>query len=80
MDPDEVLKRIIFAEAYTSNHQTVLLENAGEVIKENNIRLIIVDSVTSHFRSEYLGREMLASRQQELNKHLHRLSFHATSR
>jgi DNA repair protein RadA len=73
MDSDEVLKKIIFAEAYTSNHQTVLLENAGEVIKENNIRLIIVDSVTSHFRSEYLGREMLASRQQELNKHLHKL-------
>lgn len=73
LDPDEVLKHIIFAEAYTSNHQTVLLENADEVIKENNIRLIIVDSVTGHFRSEYLGREMLAPRQQELNKHLHKL-------
>ena len=73
LDPDETLRRIIFAEAYTSNHQVVLLENADEVIKENNIRLIIVDSVTSHFRSEYLGREMLAPRQQELNKHLHKL-------
>jgi DNA repair protein RadA len=51
----------------------VLLENSDEVIKENDIRLIIVDSVTSHFRSEYLGREMLAPRQQELNKHLHKL-------
>lgn len=73
LKPDEVLKNIIFAEAYTSNHQTVLLENADEVIKDNNIRLIIIDSVTSHFRSEYLGREMLAPRQQELNKHLHKL-------
>jgi DNA repair protein RadA len=27
----------------------------------------------SHFRSEYLGREMLANRQQQLNKHLHKL-------
>jgi DNA repair protein RadA len=69
----EVLKGIVFAEAYTSNHQTVLLENADEVIKENNIKLIIVDSVMSHFRSEYLGREMLANRQQQLNKHLHKL-------
>ncbi len=51
----------------------VLLDNADEVIKENNIRLIIVDSLTSHFRSEYLGREMLASRQQLLNKHMHKL-------
>ncbi|MFC1802630.1 DNA repair and recombination protein RadA [Thermoproteota archaeon] len=69
----EVLKGIVYAEAYTSNHQTVLLENADEVIKENNIKLIIIDSVMSHFRSEYLGREMLANRQQQLNKHLHKL-------
>ena len=69
----EVLKGIVYAEAYTSNHQTVLLENADEVIKENNIKLIIIDSVMGHFRSEYIGREMLASRQQHLNKHLHKL-------
>lgn len=73
LKPEDVLKGIIYAEAYTSNHQTVLLENADEVIKENNVRLIIVDSVMSHFRSEYLGREMLAPRQQQLNKHLHKL-------
>lgn len=71
--PKEVLKGIVYAEAYTSNHQTVLLENADEVIKENNIKLIIIDSVMSHFRSEYIGREMLANRQQQLNRHLHKL-------
>ena len=73
LDSNEVLKKIIFAEAYTSDHQMVLLDNADEVVKENNVRLIIVDSLTSHFRSEYLGREMLASRQQLLNKHMHKL-------
>jgi len=73
LDPYEVVKNIIYAEAYTSDHQMFLLENADEVIKENNIRLIIIDSLTAHFRSEYLGREMLAERQQKLNKHLHRL-------
>ena len=72
-DPEEVIKNIIFAEAYTSDHQTFLVENADKVVKENNIRLIIVDSLTSHFRSEYLGREMLAERQQKLNKHMHKL-------
>jgi DNA repair protein RadA len=71
--PREVLKGIVYAEAYTSNHQTVLLDNADEVIKENDIKLIIIDSVMGHFRSEYIGREMLASRQQHLNKHLHKL-------
>lgn len=73
LNPEEIAKNIIFAEAYTSDHQMFLLENADKIVKENNIRLIIVDSLTAHFRSEYLGREMLAERQQKLNKHMHRL-------
>mgnify|MGYP001061589421 CR=1 FL=1 len=73
LEPEEAIKNIIFAEAFTSDHQMFLLENADKVIKENRVRLIIVDSLTSHFRSEYLGREMLAERQQKLNKHMHRL-------
>lgn len=73
LDPGEAVKKIIFAEAYTSDHQMFLVDNADKVIRENGIRLIVVDSLTSHFRSEYLGREMLAERQQKLNKHLHRL-------
>jgi DNA repair protein RadA len=73
LDPVQVAKNIIYAEAYTSDHQMFLLENADEIIKANNIKLIIVDSLTAHFRSEYIGREMLASRQQKLNKHMHKL-------
>jgi len=73
LDPESVMKNIIVAEAYTSDHQMFLLENSDTIIKENNIRLIIVDSLTSHFRSEYLGRETLAPRQQKINKHMHRL-------
>jgi len=73
LDPEEVVKNIIFADAYTSDHQMFLLDNADEVIKENNVKMIIVDSLTSHFRSEYIGREMLARRQQRLNKHMHKL-------
>jgi DNA repair protein RadA len=73
LDPEQVVKNIIYAEAYTSDHQMFLLENADEVIKQNNVRLIIVDSLTAHFRSEYLGREMLAPRQQKINKHMHKL-------
>ena len=73
LDPEEVSKNIIYADAYTSDHQIFLLENADKVIKENDVRMIIIDSLTSHFRSEYLGREMLAERQQKLNKHMHKL-------
>ena len=73
LDPVQVAKNIIYAEAYTSDHQMFLLDHADEVIKENNVKLIIVDSLTAHFRSEYIGREMLAPRQQRLNKHMHKL-------
>ena len=73
LDPQKVLKNIIWAEAYTSDHQMFLLENADRIIKENNIRLIVVDSLTAHFRSEYIGRENLALRQQKLNQHMHKL-------
>ena len=73
LDPEKVAKNIIYAEAFTSDHQMFLLENADEVIKANNVKLIIVDSLTAHFRGEYIGREMLAPRQQRLNKHMHKL-------
>lgn len=73
LDPEQVVKNIIYAEAYTSDHQAFLLENADEVIKQNNVKLVIIDSLTAHFRSEYIGREMLAPRQQKLNKHMHKL-------
>ncbi len=74
MDPEIIAKKIIYCEAYNSDHQILLLEKCDEVIKKNDIKLIIIDSLTSHFRSEYLGREMLAERQQKLNKHMHRLA------
>ena len=74
LDVTQVCEKIIFAEALTSDHQVHLLEIADEVIKKHNIKLIVIDSLTSHFRSEYLGREMLAPRQQKLNKHLYRLA------
>ncbi|MCS6769827.1 MAG: DNA repair and recombination protein RadA [Candidatus Caldarchaeum sp.] len=73
LDPDEAMDRIIYSEAYTSDHQMLLIEKADKIIKEKGVKLIIVDSLTAHFRSEYLGRQMLAERQQKLNKHMHRI-------
>jgi len=73
LDPAKVLSRIVYAEALTADHQMYLLENADTQFKENNIRLVIIDSLIAHFRSEYIGREMLAERQQKLERHLHRL-------
>ena len=73
LDPDAVLKRIHVARAYNSHHQILLAERASELAKEYPIRLLIVDSLTSHFRSEYMGRGSLSERQQLLNRHMHDL-------
>lgn len=71
LDLDEVLQNIIVGRAYNSDHQMLLTEKAGEVIRDKNIKLLVVDSVTSAFRADYMGRGELAARQQKLNRHLH---------
>jgi len=73
LDPEQVLKNIYVARAFNSEHQMFLVEKAPEVIEQNNIGLIIIDSLTSHFRADFVGRGELAERQQKLNKHLHQL-------
>jgi DNA repair protein RadA len=73
LDPEAVLENIIVARAYNSDHQMLMTEKAEDIIKEKNIGLIVVDSLTSQFRSDYTGRGMLADRQQKLNRHIHAL-------
>ncbi len=73
LDPELALSRIHVARAFNSNHQMLLVQKAQELAREKPIRLVVVDSLTAHFRSEYLGRGELAPRQQMLNKHLHEL-------
>ncbi len=73
LDSDEVLRRIHVARAYNSHHQILLGEKATEMAREFKARLLIVDSLTSHFRSEYMGRGSLSERQQLLNRHMHDL-------
>ncbi len=73
IDSEAVLKRIHIARAFNSHHQMLLVEKANDLAKDFPVRLIIIDSLTSHFRAEYIGRGVLAERQQLLNKHIHEL-------
>jgi DNA repair protein RadA len=73
MDPQDALDRIHVARAYNSAHQMLLVDEIKRMAKSIDVKLVIVDSLTSHFRAEYVGRGMLASRQQKLNKHLKEL-------
>lgn len=74
LDLEETLQRIHIARAFNSAHQILMADKVNELIQGGtNIRLVIVDSLTAHFRAEYVGRESLAVRQQKLNQHLHTL-------
>ncbi|MDP3734678.1 MAG: DNA repair and recombination protein RadA [Nanoarchaeota archaeon] len=76
IDPDNVLNRIMVARAYNSDHQMLLTEKIETLMSEQKkkVRLVVVDSLTSHFRAEFIGRGTLAERQQKLNRHMHMLS------
>jgi len=74
--PEKVLKNILVARAFNADHQILLVDKITELIKEQDepIKLVIVDSLTAHFRAEFSGRGQLADRQQKLNRYLHQLT------
>ena len=70
MDSNDLLDNICFARAYSSDHQMNLLSEAAKMMTESHYALVIVDSATALFRSEYVGRGELAERQQKLGTFL----------
>ena len=76
LDVEDTLNRIMVARAFNSDHQMLLAEKVESLIAEQGkkVRLVVVDSLTSHFRAEFIGRGTLAERQQKLNRHMHTLS------
>ncbi len=81
VDPEDILSRMMVARAYNSDHQMLLTEKVDSLITEQGkkVRLVVVDSLTSHFRAEFIGRGTLAERQQKLNRHMHALAKVASS-
>ncbi len=73
LDPEKALENIVYARCYNSDHQQLIVDHAFKICQEENIKLVVVDSVITHWRSEYIGRENLSERQQKLNNHVHKL-------
>ena len=71
IDPSVALENVIVAKAYNSSHQEVIVQESPNVINLHNIKIMIVDSIVSHYRAEYLGRSVLSERQQRINRLLH---------
>jgi len=75
LNTEEILKGIRVVRCFNSDHQMLVAEKVEDLIKNDNlpVKLIIVDSLMSLFRSDFSGRGQLADRQQKLNKHMHTL-------
>ncbi len=71
IDPRVALENVIVAKAYNSSHQEVIIQESPNVINLHNIKIMIVDSIVSHYRAEFLGRSVLSERQQRINRLLH---------
>ncbi|XP_057873539.2 meiotic recombination protein DMC1 homolog [Cryptomeria japonica] len=73
MDSNAVLDNIVYARAYTHEHQFNLLVGLAAKMSEEPFRLLIIDSITALFRVDFTGRGELAERQQKLAQMLSRL-------
>ena len=72
-DPKAMLDNVFVVRATTTDQQILSIERADKLVKDSNVKLIVVDSLMSLFRSEFLGRGALGERQQKLNSHIHKL-------
>jgi DNA repair protein RadA len=81
---NEFLDRIIVATATNSSHQELIVDKIRDMLKMHEeevegkettprVVLIVVDSLTTHFRVEYIGRGLLQPKQSSLNQHIHKL-------
>ncbi|MEM0444862.1 MAG: DNA repair and recombination protein RadA [Nitrososphaerota archaeon] len=73
LNPEKILEGVVVSEVYNSSHLQLVVRELGRHIEKYKARLVIVDSIISHFRADYVGRENLSERQQKLNAALHRL-------
>jgi len=76
-DAKDILKRILYVPVWHTDHFMESVKWADGLIKERNVKLILVDSIIAPLRAEYIGREVLWERQQLLNKILRDLLNYA---
>ncbi len=73
LNPEEVIANVFYARAYNSDHQNKLLLQACGLMAESKFALLIVDSATALYRTDFSGRGELSARQMSLAKFLRNL-------
>uniref|UniRef100_A0A3Q7H5G5 DNA repair protein RAD51 homolog n=1 Tax=Solanum lycopersicum TaxID=4081 RepID=A0A3Q7H5G5_SOLLC len=69
----DVLENVAYARAYNTDHQSRLLLEAASMMVETRFALMIVDSATALYRTDFSGRGELSARQMHLAKFLRSL-------
>lgn len=65
------LDRIEVLRSFTVDDQIAAVENMKDFHGEHPISIVVIDSLTNHFRNEFLGRESLPDRARKMNPYLH---------
>lgn len=73
MSKETILDNVAYARAYNTDHQLMLLHQAAAMMSESRYALLIVDSATALYRTDYSGRGELAPRQIHLARFLRML-------
>lgn len=68
-----MLDNVAYARAHNTDQQNKLLIQAAALMAENRFALLVVDSATALYRTDYSGRGELSARQMHLAKFLRAL-------
>lgn len=74
LEGQDVLDNVAYARAYNSDHQSQLLVQASAMMSESRYALLVVDSATALYRTDFSGRGELSARQMHLARFLRTLS------
>lgn len=74
LDPAAALENIAVARAHNSEHQMELLKTAAAIMAQDRYALLVVDSATALFRTDYMGRGELSERQMQIGQFLRQLT------
>ncbi|KAJ1418766.1 Rad51/DMC1/RadA [Sesbania bispinosa] len=69
----DVLENVAYARAYNTDHQSRLLLEAASMMVETRFAIMIIDSATALYRTDFSGRGELSARQMHLAKFLRSL-------
>jgi DNA repair protein RAD51 len=74
LDPDLALENVACARAHNSEHQMELLQMAAAIMAQDRYALLVVDSATALFRTDYMGRAELSERQMQMAQFFRQLT------